>query len=75
MYSTNETKLLISIHVVNIFEIQTKWAEFRPKSDLYWANGPNSDRLRKIRPEWQQCIWILAQRELVREQPAGNHNN
>ena len=56
MYSTNETKLLKSVHVVNIFEIQTKWTEFRPNSDHYWANGLNSDRLRKIRPEWQQCL-------------------
>ena len=30
MYSTYETKLLKSIHVVNFFEIQTKWTEFRP---------------------------------------------
>ena len=37
-------------------EIQTEWTEFRPNSDKYWANGLNSDRLRKIRPEWQQCI-------------------
>ena len=44
--------------VVNIFEIQTKWTEFRPNSDHYWANGLNSDRLRKIRPEWQQWWWF-----------------
>ena len=29
MNSTNETKLLKSVHIVNIFEIQTKWTEFR----------------------------------------------
>ena len=39
-----------------VFEIQTKWTEFRPNSDHYLANGLNSDRLRKIRTEWQQCI-------------------
>ena len=56
MYCINETKLLKSVHLVKIFEIQTKSTEFRPNSDRYWANGLNSDRLRKIRPEWQQCI-------------------
>ena len=30
MYSTNETKLLKSVHVVNLFEIQTRWTEFSP---------------------------------------------
>ena len=58
MYSTNDAKLLKSTHVVNFFEIQTKWTEFRPNSDHYWTNGLNSDWLRKIRPEWQQWIWI-----------------
>ena len=65
MYSTNETKLLKSVHVVNIFEIQTKWTEFRPNSDHYWANGLNSDQLRKIIPEWQQCISPKLQKALI----------
>ena len=26
-------------------------------SDNFWANGLNSDRLRKIKPEWQQWWW------------------
>ena len=30
MYSTNEAKLLKSVHIVNFFGIQTKWTEFRP---------------------------------------------
>ena len=37
------------------FGIQTKWTEFRPNSDHFWASGLNLDWLRKIRPEWQQC--------------------
>ena len=57
MYSTNETKLFKSVHTVIIIEIQTKWTKFRPNLDHYWAIGLNSDRLRKIRPEWQQWVW------------------
>ena len=30
MYSTNDTKLSKSVHVVSFVEIQTKWIEFRP---------------------------------------------
>ena len=63
--STDETNLLKSVHVVNIFEIQTKWTEFRPNSDHYWANGLNSDQLRKIIPEWQQCISPKLQKALI----------
>ena len=43
--------------MIIIFEIKTKWAEFRPNSDDSCADGQNSDQLRKIRPEWQQCIF------------------
>ena len=45
--------------------IQTKWTEFRPNSDHYWANGLNSDQLRKIIPEWQQCISPKLQKALI----------
>ena len=56
MYSTNETKLFKSSGVVIIFEIQIKWAEIRPNSDHFLANGQNSGRLREIRPERQKCL-------------------
>ena len=56
MYSTNDTKLFKSTGVVIIFEIQIKWAEIRPNSDHFLANGQNSGRLREIRPERQKCL-------------------
>ena len=46
----NRDQTLKSKHMIIIFGIQTK----SNNSDHFVANGLNSDRLRKIRPEWQQ---------------------
>ena len=54
-YLRIELKFEEPLGVIIILGIQTKWTEFRPNSDHKWANGLNSDQLRKIRPEWQQC--------------------
>ena len=42
-----------------IFGIQTKWTEFRPNSDHFWANHlkSNADGLRKIRPV-ATVVWL-----------------
>ena len=45
-----------SVDMIISFGIKTKWTKIRPNSDHFWANGLTSDRLRKIRSEWQQCI-------------------
>ena len=54
MYSTNDTKLLKSVHVVSFVEIQTKWIEFRPLMGKWSEFRPaqkNQTRVATVHPK------------------------